>query len=163
MQHASKKEKLTQSSGNRPERTHPGADDPVPQANQAEAGVSIYLEGKDSSDLGIDLCIHQLNREGAVGAARPRIHPHCHLTPPEWLDTAANEGVKEVHARQPISEQTLEDVVHWLYLTGVFLSHTVPPVGLDGGVPTYNYREQRTSVVPQEEPLFPPSIQPVGN
>jgi hypothetical protein len=55
-----KRQKLTQSSRNTPERTHPGADDPVPQENQARARVSIYSESNDPSDPGIDLCICQL-------------------------------------------------------------------------------------------------------
>jgi hypothetical protein len=66
-------------------------------------------------------------------AAGPWIPPHCHLPSLEWLDMAANESAKEVHAHQPISEQTLEDVTHGLQLAGIFLSHPVPLVGLDGG------------------------------
>jgi hypothetical protein len=50
-----KGQKLTQSSRNRPDRTHPGADDPIPQGNQARARVMMCLESKDSSDPVIDL------------------------------------------------------------------------------------------------------------
>jgi hypothetical protein len=64
------------------ERTHPGADNPVPQGNWARAGVSIYPESKDPPDPGIDLRISQLDQEGAVRAAGPWIPPHCHLT--QW-------------------------------------------------------------------------------
>jgi hypothetical protein len=55
---------------------------------------------KDPSDLGIDLCIVQLGGEGAVGTTCPRIHPHCHLPSPEQLDVVADEGPREVYARQ---------------------------------------------------------------
>jgi hypothetical protein len=96
----------------KPEWTHPGTDDPVPQGNRAGAGVSIYPKSKDPLDPGMDLHICQLGWEGAVRAAGPWILPHCHLLPPEWLDTIADEGAKEVHTRQPISEQTLEDIAH---------------------------------------------------
>jgi hypothetical protein len=48
-------EKLTQSSGNRSERIHLGVDDPIPQGNQARAGVPMYPKSKDPLDLGVDL------------------------------------------------------------------------------------------------------------
>jgi hypothetical protein len=92
-----------------------------------------------------------------VGAAEPGIPPHCHLPPPEWLDPAANESAEEVRSRQAISEQTLEDVAHRLQLVGIFLSHPIPPAGLDGGALTRNHTEWRSDVVPQEELLFSPS------
>jgi hypothetical protein len=60
----------------------------------------------------------------------------------------ANEGVEEAHARQPILEQTLEDVLHGLQLMGVFLSHPIPPAGLDGGVPTRDCKEWCAGIVP---------------
>jgi hypothetical protein len=75
------------------------------------------------------------------------------------MNTVADEGVEEVRTYQPISEQTLEDITHGLHFTGVFLSHPVPLAGLDGGAPTRNHRERHTGIVPQEEPLFPPSNQ----
>jgi hypothetical protein len=108
----------------------------------------IFPERKDPLDLGIDLCIHQLDQERAVRVAGPWIPPHCLLPPPECLDTMANEGVEEAHARQPILEQTLEDVLHGLQLMGVFLSHPIPPAGLDGGVPTRDCKEWCAGVVP---------------
>jgi hypothetical protein len=52
-----KRQKLTQSCKNRPEHTHPGAGDPVPQGNQSRAGASVCLESKDPLDLGINLHI----------------------------------------------------------------------------------------------------------
>jgi hypothetical protein len=61
------------------------------------------------------------------------IPPHFHLSSLEWLDKAAHESAEEVHAHQPISEQTLEDVAHGLQWAGIFLSHPVPSAGLDGG------------------------------
>jgi hypothetical protein len=109
-----KRHKLTQSSRNEPEQTHLGDDDPIPQGKRAGARVPIYPESKDPPDPGIDLRIHQLDREGAVMAARPWIPPHCHLPTPEWLDKADDVGAEEVHAHQPILEKTLEDVMHRL-------------------------------------------------
>jgi hypothetical protein len=44
--------------------------------------VSIYPESKDPLDPGIDLCIYQLGRDGAIGAVGPWIPPHCH--PHHW-------------------------------------------------------------------------------
>jgi hypothetical protein len=44
----------------KPEWTHPGTDDPVPQGNRAGAGVSIYPKSKDPLDPGMDLHICQL-------------------------------------------------------------------------------------------------------
>jgi hypothetical protein len=49
-----------------------------------------------------------------VEAARPFIPPHCHLLLPKWLDAVVDESVEVVHAYQPISEQTLEDIMHGL-------------------------------------------------
>jgi hypothetical protein len=119
--------------------------------------VSVYPESKDPPDPGIDLHICQLGREGAVRTAGPWIPPHCHLPPPKWLDAMADEGVKDVCARQPILEQTLEDIAHGLQLTGIFLSHHIPPAMLDGRALTRNRRERPTGIIPQEEALFPPS------
>jgi hypothetical protein len=51
----------------------------------------------------------------------------------------------------------MEDVTHGLQLAGIFLSLPVPPAGLDSGALTRSHREQCSSIVPQEEPLFPPS------
>jgi hypothetical protein len=48
---------------------------------------------KDPSDPGVDLHIIQLCEEGAVGTTWPRIHPHCHLPSPEWLDVVADDGL----------------------------------------------------------------------
>jgi hypothetical protein len=109
-----KRQKSTQSIKNKPEQTHPGVGDPIPQGNWARAKVSVYPESKDPPDPGIDLRICQLSQEGAVRAVGPWIPPHCHLPPQEWMDAVTDEGAEEVHARQPISEQTLEDVVHGL-------------------------------------------------
>jgi hypothetical protein len=67
---------------------------------------------------------------------------------------ATDESVEEVRAHQPISDQTLEDVTHGLQLVSIFLSHPVPPVGVDGGALTHNHKEQRFDIVPQEEPHF---------
>jgi hypothetical protein len=47
---------------------------------------------KDPSDLGVDLHIVQLDVEGTVGTAWPRIYPHCHLPLLEWLDVVADKG-----------------------------------------------------------------------
>jgi hypothetical protein len=58
---------------------------------------------KDPSDPGVNFRIAQFGGEGMVGAAWPRIHPHWHLKPPEWLDEVADEGPQEVHAHQPSS------------------------------------------------------------
>jgi hypothetical protein len=58
---------------------------------------------KDPLDPGIDLRIGQLDREGAVETTWPRIHPHCDLLSPKWLDVVADEGLQEVRARQPTS------------------------------------------------------------
>jgi hypothetical protein len=69
---------------------------------------------KDPSDLSVDLRIVHLGIEGAVGTTRPRIHPHCHLPSPEWLDVVADKGPQEVHAHQLTSLQLLDDVVHVL-------------------------------------------------
>jgi hypothetical protein len=55
-------------------------------------------ESKDTSDPGINLRIIQLDRDGAVGTAGPRIHPQCHIPPSEWLNATADEGPQEVHA-----------------------------------------------------------------
>jgi hypothetical protein len=49
-------------------------------------------ESEDPPDPGIDLQIIQLGGEGAVGTARPRIQPHCHLLLPEWLNAMTYEG-----------------------------------------------------------------------
>jgi hypothetical protein len=75
----------------------------------------------------------------------------------------ADKSVKEVRAHQTISEQTLEDIAHGLQLVGIFLSHPVPPAGLDGGDLTHNHREWCFGIVTQEEPLFPPSKRWVGD
>jgi hypothetical protein len=158
-----KMQKSTQSCGNKPEPTHLVVGDPIPQGNRARARVSVYPESKDPLDPSINLRIHQLGREGAVGAVGPWIPPHCHLPSSKWLDVAANESVEEVHAHQPISEQTLQDVVDGLQLAGIFLSHPVPPAGLDGGALTCNHREWHSNVIPQEEPLFQPSNSRVGH
>jgi hypothetical protein len=79
------------------------------------------------------------------------------------MDTAADEGAKEVRAHQPISEQTLDDVAHGLQLMGAFLSHPVSLAWLDSGAPAHNHREWCAGVVHQEEPLFPPSNWQFGN
>jgi hypothetical protein len=142
------RQKLTQSRRNKPKRTHPGTDNPVLQGNRAGAEVLIYSESKDPPDPCIDLHIRQLGQEGAVGIAGPWIPPHCHLPPPEWLDTAADEGVEEVRTHQPISDQTLVDASPELQLTGVFLSHHVPPAGLSGRAPTSGHRERCVGVIP---------------
>jgi hypothetical protein len=42
-------------------------------------------------DPGINLCHAQLFREGAVGAAWPRVQPHFDLLPPKRLNSAAGE------------------------------------------------------------------------
>jgi hypothetical protein len=52
-----KRQKLTQSSGNKPKQTHPGAGNPVPLVNQARAGASVYPESKDPLDPGVNLHI----------------------------------------------------------------------------------------------------------
>jgi hypothetical protein len=87
------------------------------------------------------------------------------LSPPplEWPNVVADEGTEEVSTHQPISEQTQDDIVHGLQLTGVFLSHPVPPAGLDDWVLTGNRRERRTDIFPLEEALFLPSNQWVGD
>jgi hypothetical protein len=36
-----------------------------------------------------------------IGITWPRIHPHSHLSLTEWLDTAVDKGLLEVHIRQP--------------------------------------------------------------
>jgi hypothetical protein len=92
-----------------------------------------------------------------VRAAGPWILTHCRLPPLEWLDVVADESAEEVRAHQPILEQPLEDVAHGLELAGIFLSHPVPPARLNGGALTRNHKEQCFNIVPQEEPLFPPS------
>jgi hypothetical protein len=151
----SKRQKSTQSNKNKPERTHPRASDPIPQGNQAV--VLVYLECKGPPDPSINLRIYQLSRELAVGAAGPWIPPHCHLSPLQWLDTVADEGTKGVCAHQPISEQNLEEVIHRLQLMGIFLSHIIPPAGLDGSALTHNCRDRCIGIIPLEEKLFPPS------
>jgi hypothetical protein len=73
----------------------------------------------------------------------------------------ADESADEVHARQPISGQTLEDDAHGLQLVGIFLSHPIPPAGLDGGAATSNHNERCSGIIPQEEPPFLKSNQRV--
>jgi hypothetical protein len=53
-----KRQKSTQSSGNKPGRTHPGAGNPISQGNQARARASVYPERNDPPDLGVSLRIH---------------------------------------------------------------------------------------------------------
>jgi hypothetical protein len=54
-------------------------------------------------NMGVDLHIAQLLKEGTIGTAWPRIHPHDHLPSVEWLDAVTDKGLQEVHARQPSS------------------------------------------------------------
>jgi hypothetical protein len=51
------------------------------------------LECEDPLDLGIDLHIIQLGREGMIRATRPQIHPHCRLLPLEWSNAVADKGL----------------------------------------------------------------------
>jgi hypothetical protein len=120
-------------------------------------------EGKELSDLGIDLRIHKLGGERAVRIARLRIPPHCHLLPPDRLDAAAKEGTEDVHIQQPIPEQAFEDVKHRPQLVDILLSDSVPLVGLSSWVPTRNSQEWCIDVILQEEPLPPPPGQWVGH
>jgi hypothetical protein len=46
---------------------------------------------KDPSDPGVDLHAVQLYGEGTTGTTWPRIHPHGHLSPAEWLDATADK------------------------------------------------------------------------
>jgi hypothetical protein len=57
-----------------------------------ETGILIGPMDKDPSDLGVDIRIIKLYGEGTVGAAWPRICPHCHLLLLEWLDVVADES-----------------------------------------------------------------------
>jgi hypothetical protein len=104
-------------------------------------------KGKEVLDPGINLHIHQLGGEGAVGAAKHEIPPHCNLPPPEWLDAAANEGTEDVHTQQPIPEQAFEDIKHMPQLVVVLLSNSIPPVGLSGRAPTCNRCEWCIDVI----------------
>jgi hypothetical protein len=58
---------------------------------------------KDPSDPGVDFYAVQLCGEGMTETTWPRIHLHGHLLQAEWLDTLADKGPHEVHARQPTS------------------------------------------------------------
>jgi hypothetical protein len=69
---------------------------------------------EDPMDPGVDLRIVLLGEEGTVGAARPRVHPHCHRPSPEWLNAAIDEGPLDIHTYQPGLEQLLNNVVKGL-------------------------------------------------
>jgi hypothetical protein len=123
----------------------------------------VHPKGKELLNPGIDLCIHQLSGEKAVGAARPGIRPRCHLPPLARLDVADNEGTEDVRTQQLIPEQAFEDVKHRPPLVDVLLSDSVPPVGLSSRAPTRNHRERCVDVILQEEPLHLPPTQRVGH
>jgi hypothetical protein len=52
-------------------------------------------------DLGADLRITQLLREGTVGAIWPQIYPHGDHPLTGWLNPAAEKGPQEIHTHQP--------------------------------------------------------------
>jgi hypothetical protein len=58
---------------------------------------------KDPVDPGVDLCIAQLLEEGMVRTTSPQIHPHVNRSLMEWLNPVTENGLHEVHARQPLT------------------------------------------------------------
>jgi hypothetical protein len=80
----------------------------------------------------------------------------------ERLDPATEKGLKEGRARQPSSQQLLDDLTQGLYLMKVPLGHIVLPIGLGDGVATCEHEKRRVGVVPQKEPYFPPPIWRIG-
>jgi hypothetical protein len=48
-------------------------------------------KSKEPPNPSVDLHMIQLGRAGAVGINGPRIHPHCHLPSPEWLNATIDE------------------------------------------------------------------------
>jgi hypothetical protein len=113
---------------------------------------------KDPSDPRFDLSITQLFGEGMVGTTWPQIDPYGYLSLTKWLNPVTEEGPQEVCARQPSSQQLLNDLTQGLYPTEVPLDHIVPPVGLGAEVTTHEDEERRISVVPHKESYSSPHV-----
>jgi hypothetical protein len=114
---------------------------------------------KNPSDLGVDLHIAQLYREGAVETTWPSIHPYGHLLLAKQLDPMAEKGPHDLRACQHSSQQYPNDLTQGLHPVKDHLSHTIPPIGLGDGAATYEHGEQRVSVVPHKQPCYPPPVQ----
>jgi hypothetical protein len=69
---------------------------------------------KNPPGPGVDFRITQLCEEGMIMTTWPWIQPHSHSLLTEWLNAAADKVPQEVHARQPSSQQPLDDVTHGL-------------------------------------------------
>jgi hypothetical protein len=69
---------------------------------------------EDPSDLGVDLYNAQLYGEGMVGTTWLRLHPYGHSLLTKRFDLAAKKGQKEGRARQPSSQQLLDDLTYGL-------------------------------------------------
>jgi hypothetical protein len=115
---------------------HQAPVNPFPQGKRAKAKIQFSPMSKDPSDLGVDLRIAQLCREGEVETTWPRLHPQGHLSPMKRLDPAAEKGPWDLHAHQSSLQQSPNDLLQGLQPAKVCLSHTVPPVGLGDGAIT---------------------------